>query len=187
MHNDRIGSLYMQKRNHNGHCAILKIRINKVSKIIGFAFCIFEVAIGCSHPLMMYWTPLDAKTKATCSLPHPENERQQSINNFWSCIVCNLSVACAINSYMKEWRIFQAKPWWSSMLPHHENVHQWNAHNFWSCILANQGSVQILEHRTELLTACFGENAKYKWKNTDSKILNNANFKTCNKRLLDVE
>jgi len=38
---------------------------------------------------MRYWQPIGAKPTATCSLLHPENERQQSINSFMSCIFGN--------------------------------------------------------------------------------------------------
>jgi hypothetical protein len=44
----------------------------------------------CSHLEMRYWLPSEGKTKATCSLPHPENECLWSINDFWSYILCNL-------------------------------------------------------------------------------------------------
>ena len=37
----------------------------------------------------MYWPPLMAKEKATRSLPDFEYECQQSVNDFWPCIVVN--------------------------------------------------------------------------------------------------
>jgi len=42
---------------------------------------------------MRYWQPLGAKITATCTLPHPENERQRSVNGFLSCIFGNQSIA----------------------------------------------------------------------------------------------
>jgi len=36
----------------------------------------------------MYLQPLWAKVKATRSQPQPENERQQSVNDFGCCILC---------------------------------------------------------------------------------------------------
>jgi len=41
---------------------------------------------------MRYWQPVWAKTTASHSLPHPENEPQQSINNFWSRILGNQGI-----------------------------------------------------------------------------------------------
>ena len=35
----------------------------------------------------MFWPPLWEKMAATMSLPPPRNERQWSVNNFWSCIM----------------------------------------------------------------------------------------------------
>jgi len=42
---------------------------------------------------MRYWEPVWAKTTATRFLPHPENECQWSVNNFWSCILGNQGIA----------------------------------------------------------------------------------------------
>jgi hypothetical protein len=50
------------------------------------------VLIGCRHPLIRYWQPLGGKTTATCSLPYPENECQQSINNFMYYIFGNQAI-----------------------------------------------------------------------------------------------
>jgi len=43
---------------------------------------VIYVPIGCRHPFVRYWPPLLRKTTVACSLPHPENERQRSVNNF---------------------------------------------------------------------------------------------------------
>jgi len=47
----------------------------------------------------------------------------------------------------------------------------------------------VLIHQviTEQLTAFFEKNTMYKWKNTDSKIIDIASCKTCKKRLLAAE
>jgi len=45
------------------------------------------------YHFVMYWQPLYSKQLERRSLPHPENERQSSIINWWSCIVGNLSGA----------------------------------------------------------------------------------------------
>jgi len=47
--------------------------------------------IGCNHPSMKFWLPSDAERIATGSLPYPENERQRNVNNFWFCIMGNLT------------------------------------------------------------------------------------------------
>jgi len=50
---------------------------------------------------MRYWQPLQAKTTATCSLPHPENERQWSVNSFRSSIFGNQGIALILAVIMK--------------------------------------------------------------------------------------
>ena len=59
------------------------------------------VPIGCRHPFIKYWQPLLAETTKTCSLPHPENERQQSVNSFSCCIFGNQGIAL-IFAFIKE-------------------------------------------------------------------------------------
>jgi len=56
--------------------------INGASTIISFASHVSYVLIGCRHPFMRYSQALLAKTTATRCLWHPENERQQTINDF---------------------------------------------------------------------------------------------------------
>ena len=57
-----------------------------------FESWVFYFLIGYSYPIIIYWQPLLAKTTATCSLPHPENERQQSVNSFSCCIFGNQGI-----------------------------------------------------------------------------------------------
>jgi len=93
MHNRHIGSLNREKRKLYGHCPILITRVNVASTIFRFASWAILVAIGCRYPLLSYWLPLGAKSKATCSLPHAEHQHQRSINDIWSWILSNLRVA----------------------------------------------------------------------------------------------
>jgi len=39
---------------------------------------------------LMYWPPEGSKLTDTRALSHAENERQQSVNDFWACILGNL-------------------------------------------------------------------------------------------------
>jgi len=93
IHLSNIGSLYWQKQQQHTPCGILKMSINGASTICSFASWVSSVPIGCKHPFMRYWQPLLAKTTATCSLRHPENERQRSVNSFRTCIFCNQGIA----------------------------------------------------------------------------------------------
>jgi len=67
--------------------------LNGESTIFSFASWVIYVLIGCRHPFIIYWQLLLAKTPATCSLPHPDNERQRSINSFSCGIVGNQGIA----------------------------------------------------------------------------------------------
>jgi len=93
MHNVRIGSFYWQMRLQHGHRPILSMSINRASTIFGFASWVGYVPIGYRHPFMRYWQPLLAKTTATYSLRHLENERQRSFNSCRTWKFCNQSIA----------------------------------------------------------------------------------------------
>jgi len=61
--------------------------------MFSFASGVSYVPIGCGYPVMRYWQPLLEKTTATCSLRHPENERQRSVNSLRTCIFRNEGIA----------------------------------------------------------------------------------------------
>jgi len=88
-----IGILYWQKQQRHAPCGILKMSVNGASTIFSFASWVSYVPIGCRHPFMRYWQLLLAKTTATCSLRHPEYERQRSINSYRTCIFRNQGIA----------------------------------------------------------------------------------------------
>ena len=69
--------------------------------IFKFAFWIIHVPIGCRHPFNRYWQPLLGKTTATCSLSHPENERQRSVNSF-SCSIVGIQGIARIFVFIME-------------------------------------------------------------------------------------
>jgi len=67
--------------------------INGALRIFSLASWVIYIPIGCSHPVIKYWQPLLAKTSATFSLPHPENERQRSVKGVSCCIFANQGFA----------------------------------------------------------------------------------------------
>jgi len=93
IHSSNIGSLYWQKQQRHAPCGILKMSGNGASTIFSFASWVSYVPIGCRYPFMRYWQPSLAKTTATCSLRHPENERQRSVNSFRTCLFRNQGIA----------------------------------------------------------------------------------------------
>jgi len=72
-------------------------------------------------------------------------------------------------------------------LHHPDNEHQWSVNNFWSSIFGKQGIAQISELSTAPLTTLIGKNIQDYRKNTDSKIFDITNCKSCKTRLLAVE
>jgi len=55
--------------------------VNGASTICGFVSTVNKQQFGRCDASPMYWQPLWVKEPATCSLPHPENERQESVND----------------------------------------------------------------------------------------------------------
>jgi len=90
-HLSDIGSLYCEKLQWRAPGHITRMIVSGASTIVCFASWLIYVPIGCRHPFIKYWQPLLAKTAVTCSLPHPENEHQWSVNSF-SC--CQFGIQC---------------------------------------------------------------------------------------------
>ena len=72
-------------------------------------------------------------------------------------------------------------------LPHHETESQWSVNNIWSFMMGIRGSTPMYHLITELLTAFIAQNTTYNRKNTDSKMINVADCKTCKTKSLAVE
>jgi hypothetical protein len=68
----------------------MKMSVNGASTIFGHESWETTPPIGCSQLQRNFWLPLWAKRIAILSLPHHENERQWSVNDFWSGIMGNL-------------------------------------------------------------------------------------------------
>jgi len=97
--------------------------------ISGSAFRVFLFIVVFSYPtvnckiltmvlhchFLMYWHPLYSKQVERHSLPHPENERQSSVNNWRSCIFGNLSGAWSHVSINKWLAAFMSK--WENDIP----------------------------------------------------------------------
>jgi len=92
-HNRAIGRLSRQNLLQQHRYYVLKMSSNGASTIFSFASSVSYVPISCRHPFMGYWQPLQTKTTARCSLRHPENERQPSVNSFRTCILRNQGIA----------------------------------------------------------------------------------------------
>jgi len=86
-----IGSLDCEKQQGHAPWSILRMSVDGMSTIFAFASWVNHVLIGCRHQFFRHWQRLLAETTATCSLPHPGNERQQSVNDCWPSIMVHHS------------------------------------------------------------------------------------------------
>jgi hypothetical protein len=75
--------------------------VNRGATILSSASWQIYIPIGCIHPFIKYWQSLLAKTTVKCSLPHPENERQWSVNSV-SCYIFGLEVIALIFAFITE-------------------------------------------------------------------------------------
>ena len=93
MHNGHIGRCYWHKIYQYGHRPILCMCVNPASTMFSFLSWVRSLPICCRDSFMKNWQHLLAKTTATCSLRHPENERQRSVSSYRIAIFCNEGIA----------------------------------------------------------------------------------------------
>jgi len=91
-----IGLIYKQKRKRHTPCHILKMSANGESTTFAITSWLICMAIGCTHLYMTYRLPVLAKEKEASSWSNSENERRQSMNDFWSCQSDNWSQASTL-------------------------------------------------------------------------------------------
>jgi len=101
IHLSDIDSLYWEKLQRHAPCRIMRMNVNGASTFFSFESWVIYFPIGCRHPFIKYWQPLLAKTTETCSLPHPENQRQRNVNSFSCCIFGNQGIAL-ISAFITE-------------------------------------------------------------------------------------
>jgi len=93
IHLSDIACLHCEKLQRDPCSCILRMSFNIATTMFSFASWVIYVPIGCRILFINYWQPLLAKSTATYSLPHAENERQRSINSFSCCIFGNHGIA----------------------------------------------------------------------------------------------
>jgi len=103
-------------RQRDASCRILRISVNGGSTIFGFTFWVIHVPNGYRHQFVRYGQPLLGKTTETCSLLHPENERQQSDKESKPRILGDLSSDWLQRSIYQIMAAFTGKNY-SGMLP----------------------------------------------------------------------
>jgi len=111
-----IDSLDWEKLQRNAPCHILRMCVSWASIMFSFGSWVIYIRIGCRHPFVRYWQLSLGKTTATCSLLHPENERQQCVNDFHPRIMGNLCSDWLQRSIYQRMAAFTGENY-SGMLP----------------------------------------------------------------------
>jgi len=86
------GCLQGQQPKRQASGRILKTRVNEASTIFDSVTGVIYVSLCGNISYMKSWWPFQAKQCMTPTLPHQENECQQSVNNFWLCILGNQGI-----------------------------------------------------------------------------------------------
>jgi len=89
--------------------------------------------------------------------------------------------------FMRYWKPLLKNTTVTCYLRHPENERQRSVNSFGTCIFRKQGIAGIFTCVTVLLTALHGNNTKYRRRNTDTKLLNIANYSTSKSTLLVAE
>jgi len=119
-----------------------KMSVNGGSMIFGLASLVICVAIGRGHSWMQYCLALEAKERATGSLPHSEMEQQQRINELWFCKSGNSK---AIRSLWDIIRVFGAvigKRDSDTLAAPSSKSAQQSVNDFWPVIQGNHGAIR---------------------------------------------
>jgi len=122
---------------------------------------------------------------ADCPILGRSVNRASAMFRFPSWVILFL-IGCS-HPLMRYGQPLGAKSTATYFLPHPENERYYRINGFWFYIFGNQGIGQIFMHIPELLTALIGNNTIYHKNNTDSKLNNIANCKTCKNTLLVAE
>jgi len=132
IHLPDIRSLYWGKLQQHAPCRILRMSVNGASTNVSFPSWVIDIPIGWRHPFIRYWQPLHGKTTVTYSLQDPENDCQQSVNNFRLGILGNLCSDWLHTSIYEILVAFTGKTTVTWSLPHPENERQRSINSF-SC------------------------------------------------------
>ena len=79
-------TFFWLKDKWNARCHTLEMSVNGASTTFCLASWIIQMLGNYSHSLSEYWPPFEADQLGTTLRLSPKNERQRSVNKFWSCI-----------------------------------------------------------------------------------------------------
>jgi len=90
------GCLFSQNSAGYLRYPIMTISVNRASTIFDLGRQVIKMSFSSSQVEYRYCQPLLAKEEGARSLPHSENERQQSVNDFLSCKSGNWKLICSL-------------------------------------------------------------------------------------------
>jgi hypothetical protein len=91
---------------------VITVSINRVSTILSPAHSVINELHCHILPKWMYWSAFWRKRQMTRSLPHPKNQGQWSINDFWLCVMKH-PVCCVVTlTQNRTIRCLSREKWW---------------------------------------------------------------------------
>jgi len=100
--------------------------------------------------------------------------------------VIHVLIGCR-HLFIRYWQPLLGKTTVICSLPHPQKEYQRSINSFRSYIVRNQGIARIFAHIAALLTALIGKNTIYQRWNTDTELIDIANYTTCKSPLLVAE
>jgi len=121
---------------------VINVIVNRASTI----FSLTHWALKRLHchilPKWIYWSTLLRKWKMTCLLPHPENERPLSLNEFWPCILQNPESSVATLTHNRTIGRVSRQKWLPQQCYYVLTMSVNGVNNLWPCILENPMAVR---------------------------------------------
>jgi hypothetical protein len=97
---------------YKGCFDLIHVIVNSVSTILSLAHSTINGLHCPILPKKMSMSALLRKKQMTCSLPHPKNEREWSVNDFWHCVM-KYPVSCAVTvSHNRTIGHLSIEQWW---------------------------------------------------------------------------
>ena len=115
----------------------LNMSVNGASTAFGFASWKMQGVHGDIELSSNYRPPFYPKMVATTSLLCPKNERHQSVNDFWPCILEKARLVRQHWVIIKLSAAFLGRNASGRIVTLSQNERQWSFNDFWSCMLDN--------------------------------------------------
>jgi len=154
-----VGRRYSRNGKWHACCPILNMSVNGMSMIFSLTHSTIKGLHCHLLPELIISSSLWLKKQMARSWPHPTNECEPSVNNFWPSIVENPMAVWGHSPIIDIWAAFLGKNASTTSLQCRKNERQQSVNNLWHCILLNPRVVWRDWLIFELLAALLGNNA----------------------------